>query len=75
MSDLDGLERLKKSTDTFIGEVFDWVSCLDQQQLLDSLYRLQTTIDDKIQAFSDALADVREAAAVYFQMIDNEEKK
>lgn len=44
----EALEDLKKKTDAFIGEVFDWVSTLGQQSLLGRLYEFNNAIEGRL---------------------------
>lgn len=46
--EIAALEILKEKTEAFIGDVFDWVSTLQQQHLLGHLYDLQSAIGEEI---------------------------
>jgi hypothetical protein len=43
-SDLDGLKRIQKKTETFADEIFDWVSILGKQEFLKEIYSFEDQV-------------------------------
>ena len=46
----EDLNILAEKTEAFIGDVFDWVTYLDQPHLLSALYDLQSAIEKAVKS-------------------------
>lgn len=52
--EIEDLEKLSIAAGIFTSEVFDWVSCLKQNDLLTKLYDLQLAIHERIKTLNQA---------------------
>lgn len=60
--DIDGLIKMISETERFTSMIFDWVSPLGHQTLLEKLYSLQRTANEELQRLQDLETEAQEEA-------------